>query len=318
MIFIKKNRQFTNKEELEYPTEDDFVDVKILNNNTKILSEKKANIDSLIDVARESEPKAIENAVKNIRNDISQNLQGVAKERSEYSIENKLQEVDTKVGNINSGISQRLQGVAKERSEYSIENKVAELDRKIENIEKLRNWITWPNLKTKIADERYLSNIGEIVILDITGEGYLIHSAIQLTCLAKSRCDLKIILDGKNYLGYDLKNENSSDTHVVEFGLYNLDILNSKFNGVYYDLGNGRYGLNNIYDIYKLNFITNKKNLTFTYNDRSNSPIPLSTEFSKLPIHFKRSCKIIINYTTSSSPLNFNLTTRIIYKLGGE
>ena len=33
---------------------------------------------------------AIENAVKNINNDVSQNLQGVAKERSEYSIEDRV------------------------------------------------------------------------------------------------------------------------------------------------------------------------------------------------------------------------------------
>ncbi len=51
---------------------------------------KKADITSLNNVARESTPMAIENAVKNISNDVSQNLQGVAKERSEYSIEDRV------------------------------------------------------------------------------------------------------------------------------------------------------------------------------------------------------------------------------------
>lgn len=82
--------RFTNKEELEYSLENDLVNIKVLNNNTKLLDEKKADIASLNNVARESTPMAIENAVKNISNDVSQNLQGVAKERSEYSIEDKV------------------------------------------------------------------------------------------------------------------------------------------------------------------------------------------------------------------------------------
>ena len=82
--------RFTNKEELEYSLENDLVNVKVLNNNTKLLDEKKADITSLNNVARESTPMAIENAVKNINNDVSQNLQGVAKERSEYSIEDRV------------------------------------------------------------------------------------------------------------------------------------------------------------------------------------------------------------------------------------
>ena len=58
-----ENNKFTNKQELEYPTEEDFVDVKVLNNNTRLLSEQKADIA-----------------------DIEVRLQGLAKERSEYSI----------------------------------------------------------------------------------------------------------------------------------------------------------------------------------------------------------------------------------------
>ena len=89
--------RFTNKEELEYSLENDLVSVKVLNNNTKLLDEKKADIASLNNVARESTPMAIENAVKNISNDVSQNLQGVAKERSEYSIEDRVKNLEDNI-----------------------------------------------------------------------------------------------------------------------------------------------------------------------------------------------------------------------------
>ncbi len=59
--------------------------------------------------------------------ELGTSLTGVAKESSEYSIENKVQEVATTVSNINNSISQNLQGVAKERSEYSIEDKISEI-----------------------------------------------------------------------------------------------------------------------------------------------------------------------------------------------
>lgn len=89
--------KFTNKGELEYSLENDLVNVKVLNNNTKLLDEKKADIASLNNVARESTPMAIENAVKNISNDVSQNLQGAAKERSEYSIEDRVKNLEDNI-----------------------------------------------------------------------------------------------------------------------------------------------------------------------------------------------------------------------------
>ena len=87
---LREEDRFTNEEDIKYPSINDYVDIKVLNNNTKLLDEKKADIASLNNVARESTPMAIENAVKNISNDVSQNLQGVAKERSEYGIEDRV------------------------------------------------------------------------------------------------------------------------------------------------------------------------------------------------------------------------------------
>lgn len=69
-----ENNKFTNKQELEYPTEEDFVDVKVLNNNTRLLSEQKADIA-----------------------DIEVSLQGVAKERTEYSIEDRIKNLEENI-----------------------------------------------------------------------------------------------------------------------------------------------------------------------------------------------------------------------------
>ena len=63
--FNLDENKFTNESELEYPTEEDFIDIKVLNNNTRLLNEKKVDIESIENVARESTPMAIENAVKN-------------------------------------------------------------------------------------------------------------------------------------------------------------------------------------------------------------------------------------------------------------
>ena len=103
---------FTNKEELEYPLETDLVNIKVLNNNTRLLDEKKADI-----------------------SDIEVSLQGVAKERSEYSIENKVKE---------------------------IENKLILLEEK----EKLKNWLSSPSTIIKTTQ---LNNINDKIIVEITG-----------------------------------------------------------------------------------------------------------------------------------------------------
>ena len=194
MIFIQEDKQFTNKEELEYPTEDDFVDVKVLNNNTKILSEKKADIDSLLDVARESEPKAIENAVKNIKNDVSQNLQGVAKERSTYSIENKVTELERKI-------------------QY------------LEDKEKRKNWASLPNIKfldlyaMKFSD---FSNSKEL--LNITGSGDLIMVMLDLNSNT-GKVDFKIEIDGEPI--YDVNINLTGAKTPVRLGLLNENCNNN-------------------------------------------------------------------------------------------
>lgn len=66
----KSDDKFTSSSVIEYPSENDNVDVKILNTNIKILDEKKADDatikENLKDVAKESSPKNIENMVNDI------------------------------------------------------------------------------------------------------------------------------------------------------------------------------------------------------------------------------------------------------------
>ncbi len=79
--YIDEDDKFTNKEEIEYPLETDIVNIKVLNNNTKLLDEKKVNI-----------------------SDIQENLQGIAKETSKYNIENKIKQVENDIKQIKQSL----------------------------------------------------------------------------------------------------------------------------------------------------------------------------------------------------------------------
>lgn len=152
------NNTFTNEDEIRYPTEDDLVDIKVLNNNIRLLDETKAGGTDLENVARETTPKNIENIVKatqsttstinsnvsnikstvdtinsnvnNINSNISSNLQGVAKERSQYSIEDKTKEISTKTDTIITN----LQNVAKETSPKNIENMIKQVQTNVQTL----------------------------------------------------------------------------------------------------------------------------------------------------------------------------------------
>ena len=166
MIFIKEDKQFTNKEELEYPTEDDFVDVKILNNNTRLLSEKKADI-----------------------SDIEESLQGVAKERSEYSIEDKVKELDKKI--------QRL-----------------------EDRESKKNWANLPNLKIN-RTSKILTEKKENVILEVTGSGNLVM-AIGWFQTYDNKFNMKVTLDDE--IIYNVDVDTAETGNNTQIGILNNTI----------------------------------------------------------------------------------------------
>lgn len=105
--YNNEDDQFTNRDELEYPLEDDFINIKVLNNNIKLLNEKKASISNLEDTARETQKLIIENTVKsidrkvaNIGNDLESKLQNVARENSRFKIENTSLDILSKVRNL--------------------------------------------------------------------------------------------------------------------------------------------------------------------------------------------------------------------------
>ena len=146
---------FTNKEELEYPLETDLVNIKVLNNNTRLLDEKKADI-----------------------SDIEVSLQGVAKERSEYSIENKVKE---------------------------IENKLILLEEK----EKLKNWTLLPNLKSNAVG---INNSGSRALVEVSGKGHLVYCVFgNLVNGTAGSQSYKVEIDGK--VIFDTK-VNFSNTYI--------------------------------------------------------------------------------------------------------
>ena len=280
------DRQFTNKEELEYPTEDDFVDVKVLNNNTKILSEKKANIDSLTDVARESEPRAIENAVKSIKNDVSQNLQGVAKERSTYSIEDKVKELDRKV-------------------QY------------LEEREKGRCWPELPNKKFSYIQKNFSGTTKEYTFLEVNGNGNLIFAIANIVVAnGVGKVEFKISIDDNTIFHTEIDFTNYTG-RTVYLGILNNDFITS------YD-GNSRYlGFfyykNTISKFDTVGFDVTKLTEMTNFIELSNNKVVVSainfikqnasvaTNITKKLIPFKNKLKVTvkeINQNTSNS-INF-------------
>lgn len=195
---------FTNQQTLQYPTENDFVDIKVLNNNTKILNETKADISSLLDVAKETTPKNIENIAKNVQsttNTISTNV---------ANIKSTVATINSNVNNINSNVGSNLQQVAKERSQYSIEDKVKQIEEMLNNLKtniiERKKWFNYPNLRG-IPITHKTSNNSYTLISSVTGSGHLICAFFGEIFIPKSqtgnhkeelqKVGIKIEIDGK-------------------------------------------------------------------------------------------------------------------------
>ena len=89
-----------SNDKLIYPSEDDIVDINVINNNFKILNEQKASLENLSDVARESSPKNIENKVVATYSSVNSIQNAVNTMNSD--INNK---IDTSVSTINNKIN---------------------------------------------------------------------------------------------------------------------------------------------------------------------------------------------------------------------
>ncbi len=123
-------------------------------------------------------------------------LNNVAKETSEYNIENKVKEISISIGNINNSVSQNLQGVAKERSEYSIEDKVKILE---DNIPKYYYDLHYNYIEKQVSSIP-LNN--EILLSEATGQGELVHCFLGFRGTGTNNNDrpaykFKIVIDGE-------------------------------------------------------------------------------------------------------------------------
>ncbi len=193
--------KFTNREEIEYPSEDDIVDVKVLNNNTRLLSEKKADI-----------------------SDIEDSLQGVAKERSEYSIEDKVKELGTKI-------------------QY------------LEDKEKRKNWTLLPNIKTvDLYGIRFSDFNSSKELLNINGSGHLILAVFR-TDNKVGRIDFKIEIDDEIIYNVDF------DLNGAKYGSC-LGLINENYINDYYMPGESVRKVINLLHTSTRNFYIELRSLT--------------------------------------------------------
>ncbi len=216
--FNLDENKFTNESELEYPTEEDFIDIKVLNNNTRLLNEKKVDIESIENVARESTPMAIENAVKNINSGVSQNLQGVAKESSQYNIENKVKSIEDKVKNLDKIIND------------SISNN------------KFQKWTSLSNIneRSTVVNINYS---GEKELLNVSGSGNLIMCAFDLSSAwneqntTSDKIVLKIEIDDEVILNLGVKLAKRISNYTI---MSQVGIINDSFITLYEERVRGK------------------------------------------------------------------------------
>mgnify|MGYP001859542057 FL=1 len=216
--FNLDENKFTNESELEYPTEEDFIDIKVLNNNTRLLNEKKVDIESIENVARESTPMAIENAVKNINSGVSQNLQGVAKESSQYNIENKVKSIEDKVKNLDKIIND------------SISNN------------KFQKWTSLSNIneRSTVVNINYS---GEKELLNVSGSGNLIMCAFDLSSAwneqntTSDKIVLKIEIDDEVILNLGVKLARRISNYTI---MSQVGIINDSFITLYEERVRGK------------------------------------------------------------------------------
>ena len=92
MVKNIEDETFTNDVEIVYPTLNDVADIRVINNNIKILNEQKASLDNLENVARESSPKNIESKV-------------VSTHSSVNSVQNTVNTMNSTINNISSVVN---------------------------------------------------------------------------------------------------------------------------------------------------------------------------------------------------------------------
>lgn len=331
---------FTNEDEIRYPTEDDLVDIKVLNNNIRLLDETKAGGTDLKNVARETTPKNIENGISNLKRTVDT--------------------INSNVNSINSNIGSNLQGVAKERSQYSIEDKVKQIEEAVNslkaNITERKKWINYPNLRAMPITHKNVNN-DYTLISSVTGSGHLLCAFFGETFTAKSqntqykeetkKVGIKIEIDGKVafHVEFDPTNKHPFENKVTYclIGIMAqndsyLDFISTEVKP-YYVIPNNVYSLDLHYNYKAMPFSNMPLALSKNLELSSNIQKITETNFFGAEeeahsyyhfigkiisndnyLKFNNSLKIyIMNHRVSNSPeapLNLlNLGGRIVYSL---
>ena len=248
-------------------------------------------------------------------------LNNIAKETSEYNIENKVKEISTAIGNINNSIYQNLQGVAKDRSEYSIEDKVKILE---DNITKYYYDLHY-NYIVKQVSSVPLNN--EILLSEAIGQGELVHCFFRFQGQGTSKNEtptfkFKIVVDGEikvfqnvyflgdnqltsigffsnvNIMGY----YSNRRTPIADSGLFPVSFLPTTNAGIRSDILTFGTGSCTMHPI-----SSQEKRINI---NRFGSETYYSTgTFSQKPIKYKNKVQIYFTLLDRSSLSSFGLTS---------
>lgn len=201
-----EDEKFTNNSELEYPKEDDYVNIKVLNNNTRLLDEQKANVgdiqNALVGVAKESSEKNIENIVKDVQAKANTINSNVATNKANIeNIKNTVNTVNGNANNINSVVGQ-------------LKTKIDTLETKITNINNKKAWFSYPNVKLVELSGSTTQYNSYTTVLNVSGSGYLFSSHLYAIYPTSGigKMGIKIEVDGEVKLY--LENNKTSTTSM--------------------------------------------------------------------------------------------------------
>lgn len=281
---MREEDKFTYKEEMEYPSENDIVDVKVLNNDIRLLEEKKATKEE------------VENAVSDINTSVGEKMTNVAKESQEYSIENRLKELENFVKNMK--IEDRihwksLKNLRYHAVDYRTENKKLNYDATILNVSGRGNLIMalmsfysnglsreTPGMRVTVDGEIIYEVRGENSVygqndtyqLGIVNDTYMLREEIAFSCIgiriASTVSEVPLVrISAKTRRDYSDVNLNMNNYYMIQpYEGWSIPLSNRTY---YFRPGDGEVRQSNIAGVF--------------------NPC---TSFVKNPIRYNRSLKI--------------------------
>ena len=332
---------FTNEDEIRYPTEDDLVDIKVLNNNIRLLDEQKIGGADLQNVAKETSPKNIENIVKatqNTTNTINSNVSTISSNIS--TIKSTTTTINSNVNTANANIN-------------AIKTKVDELETKLTNLTNKKAWFSYPNIKILELPESKTRYNTYTDVLNVSGSGYLFAAFFGAPFIRLGNANIykerpvkigiKIEIDGAVKLYLEAEQPSLTTNSVFQYiGLIDgsdvATIINANDQAYYTNIKSVFVKTDNLnyYDIraqllppYILNVAeTTDYSSTLRKRTLTNSNILAISDydfFGKILsnydyLRFAKSLKISLLYITTTnnmtgSPVVNNLYSKILYAL---